>query len=93
MPSGDRRSPLERIRQHARARVEQTSIRHVAAEVGMDFSAMRRFLNGATPYTENRKKLEDWERAGPDEVERLRARVAELERMLEECEAKLKRSK
>lgn len=48
------------IRQFARGRVEETSLRAVAAEIGMSYSGLRSFLEGREPYTATRGKLLAW---------------------------------
>jgi hypothetical protein len=41
-------------------RIEETSLRHVAREVGMSPSGLQKFLDGSDPYTATRHKLERW---------------------------------
>lgn len=53
---------LERIRDHARRRVEETSEREVQLEVGPEFTvaALRNFLSGNKLYRVNRERLLAW---------------------------------
>jgi hypothetical protein len=56
---------LERLRETVRLRVEATSLRAVARQVGMSPSGLEKFLAGGTPYAGSRQKLQDWwEREG-----------------------------
>ncbi|MEX1258150.1 MAG: hypothetical protein WEG36_11085 [Gemmatimonadota bacterium] len=48
------------IRRLAKKRVEETSLRAVAAEVGMSYSGLRSFLEGREPYRGTRMKLMAW---------------------------------
>jgi hypothetical protein len=41
-------------------RIERTSLRQVAREVGVSPSGLDKFVNGATPYQKTRRKLEAW---------------------------------
>jgi transposase-like protein len=94
MPSGDRRVPLEKLREAVRAAVAKTTIRQVAGEIGVEHNTIARFLRGATPYSANRAKMETWFSGGEaSELERCRQEVAELRKALAECEAKLRRSR
>ena len=91
MPSGDRRVPLETIRAAARERAAGSSLRQVAAEIGIHHDALRRFVHGSQPYGRTVAKLLAWYTGRADEVERLQQKVAELETKLAECEAKLRK--
>jgi hypothetical protein len=56
---------LERLRETVALRVQATSLRAVARQVGMSPSGLEKFLSGGTPYTRSRQKLQDWwEREG-----------------------------
>jgi len=56
---------LERLRETVALRVEATSLRAVARQVGMSPSGLEKFLSGGTPYSRSRQKLQDWwEREG-----------------------------
>lgn len=48
------------LRAAAVKRVEQTSLRQVARDVGLSPSGLDKFLNGAEPYRKTRRKLEAW---------------------------------
>lgn len=52
--------PIEPVREYARDRAEQTSIRHLAADVGLGHSTVHNFLNGAAPHPRVRRKLVEW---------------------------------
>jgi hypothetical protein len=51
---------LERLRERVAARVEASSLRIVARQVGMSPAGLQKFLSGGTPYAKSRKKLFDW---------------------------------
>jgi hypothetical protein len=51
---------IDQVREFAQKRVEMTSLREVAADVGMSFSGLFSFLQGGEPYSRNRQKLVDW---------------------------------
>src|SRR5215213_6701662 len=51
---------LERLREMVTLRVEATSLRSVARQVGMSPSGLDKFLHGGTPYTKSRRKLFNW---------------------------------
>jgi hypothetical protein len=48
------------MRDAVRRRVNGTSLRNVAFEVGMSFSGLRTFLHGARPHPATRRKLVAW---------------------------------
>ncbi|HEX2093412.1 MAG TPA: hypothetical protein VHG28_13485 [Longimicrobiaceae bacterium] len=50
----------ERIRQTAELRVQETSLRQVAYRIGLSPMGLKKFLDGASPYEANRRKLVDW---------------------------------
>lgn len=52
--------PLERMREVLARRVEATSLRHVAREVGMSPTGLQKVLDGADSYSRTRRKLERW---------------------------------
>src|SRR4051812_34702529 len=69
MPAGKRGSfGVAAIRLALRRRVEATSIRATAREVGMSPSGLHVLLQGSRPHPLTRKKLVDWylTRAAPD---------------------------
>ena len=76
------------LREAVREQVELTSIREVARDVGMAHTTLADFLKGTEPYGVNRAKLRTWYEGECGELARLRARVAELEKKLAECEKK-----
>jgi hypothetical protein len=73
----------------ARERVDKPSLRHVAADVGIDHSALNRFINGSKPRAANAERLEAWFSAETGKMERLERENAELRKALAKCEAKL----
>lgn len=60
MPASRGGLPLERLREAVAGGVEATSLRQVARAVGMSPSGLQKFLDGATPYSGTRRKLERW---------------------------------
>lgn len=48
------------VREAAAARVEASSLRDVADEVGMSFSGLRSFLAGGSPHAKTRAQLVRW---------------------------------
>lgn len=52
--------PLEALRELALDRVEQSSIRVLAGEIGLGPSTLHNFLTGATPHPRVRRKLAEW---------------------------------
>lgn len=60
MPAYKGELPLDRLRDVVAERVEAESLRRVAREVGMSPSGLQKFLDGATPYSATRRKLERW---------------------------------
>jgi hypothetical protein len=56
---------LERLRETVAIRVQATSLRAVARQVGMSPTGLEKFLSGGTPYSRSRAKLQEWwEREG-----------------------------
>jgi len=56
---------LERLRETVALRVQATSLRTVAREVGMSPGGLEKFLAGETPYSASRQRLQAWwEREG-----------------------------
>ena len=53
-------SGLDRMRETVAIRVQSTSLRSVARQVGMSPSGLEKFLGGGTPYVRGRQKLQDW---------------------------------
>lgn len=60
MPAYRRNAPFERIREVLTARIEATSLRRVARDVGMSPTGLRKLLEGSRPYSATRQKLERW---------------------------------
>jgi hypothetical protein len=60
MPAPKDSMPLERVRGVLAARVEATSLRQAAREVGMSPSGLQKLLDGSQPYSATRRKLERW---------------------------------
>jgi hypothetical protein len=51
---------IDRLREAVMIRVQATSLRSVARQVGMSPSGLDKFLNGGMPYQKSRRKLFDW---------------------------------
>jgi hypothetical protein len=51
---------LERLRETVAVRVQASSLRAVAKQVGMSPTGLEKFLGGSTPYARSRQKLHDW---------------------------------
>lgn len=60
MPSRSGAIPVEVLREALRQRVEETSLRVAADEVGMSFKGVGKFLAGTDPYSATIRKLTDW---------------------------------
>ena len=59
--SADPRSATVRhLRESAAARVENTSLRSVAREVGMSPTGLKKFLQGTAPYSPTLRRLRNW---------------------------------
>jgi transcriptional regulator with XRE-family HTH domain len=54
------RSSIEHLRASAAARVDNTSLRAVAREVGMSPTGLRKFLEGTAPYAPTLRRLRSW---------------------------------
>ena len=54
------KSTVGTIRAYAQKRVDQSSLRDVADEVGMSFSGLRSFLSGTSPHPRTVKRLVGW---------------------------------
>lgn len=48
------------LRQAAKRRADQTSIRSTATEIGMSYTGLRGFLNGGKPHPETLRRLVAW---------------------------------
>lgn len=51
---------IDRLREAVTIRVQATSLRSVARQVGMSPSGLDKFLSGGMPYQKSRRKLFDW---------------------------------
>jgi hypothetical protein len=51
---------VDRLREAVTIRVQATSLRSVARQVGMSPSGLDKFLMGGVPYQKSRRKLFDW---------------------------------
>jgi len=51
---------LERLRETVAVRVQATSLRTVARQVGMSPAGLEKFLAGETPYSRSRQRLQEW---------------------------------
>lgn len=51
---------LERLRETVALRVQATSLRTVARQVGMSPAVLERFLAGEPPYSRSRQRLQEW---------------------------------
>jgi hypothetical protein len=52
--------PIEPVREFARDRAEQSSIRTLAADIGLGHSTVHNFLGGAAPHPRVRRQLVEW---------------------------------
>lgn len=55
-----REVPIETVRELARHRSEQHSLRYVADEIGVGLSTLHNFVKGAMPHPRIRQKLAEW---------------------------------
>lgn len=70
---------IERVRENVAIRVQATSLRAVARQVGMSPTGLEKFLAGGMPYTRSRQKLQDWwEREGSRPVSDITAEGVEI---------------
>ena len=51
---------LDRLRETVALRVQATSLKTVARQVGMSPAMLERFLAGGTPYSRTRQRLQEW---------------------------------
>jgi hypothetical protein len=68
MASSDVGVPVRFVLDSLRQRVEDTSLRSVAGEVGLSPNGLRGILNGAPPRPSNLRKLVDWYAQLPEPV-------------------------
>ncbi len=89
MPSAEPGASLEQLREAIRARVEATSLRQTAREIGISHPALRDLIGGTVPRGRTMARLRAWHERETNEALRLRQenaalreRIAELEREL-----------
>ena len=56
----DPRNTIKHLRETAAARVENTSLRSVAREIGMSPTGLKKFLLGTAPYSPTLRRLRNW---------------------------------
>jgi hypothetical protein len=59
-PTDPRTSTIRHMREAAAARVENTSLRSVAREIGMSPTGLKKFLQGTAPYSPTLRRLRNW---------------------------------
>lgn len=84
---------LDPLRQAVRERVEESSLRQVARDVGTSHPTLLDFLNGGTPRASTVAKLRRWLEGDDNEVLRLRQEVTELKKRVAELERQLREAK
>ena len=92
MPTREPGVSVDVLREAARLRVNDTSLRLAAREIGISHQALHGFLNGTEPYGPNLAKLRDWYGRETNEVLRLRQELAACKKRVAELEAKAKRA-
>lgn len=55
-----RNATIKHLRETAAARVENTSLRSVAREIGMSPTGLKKFLLGTAPYSPTLRRLRNW---------------------------------
>jgi hypothetical protein len=55
-----RTASIRHLRETAAARVENTSLRSVAREIGMSPTGLKKFLQGTAPYSPTLRRLRTW---------------------------------
>ena len=55
-----RTASIRHMREVAAARVENTSLRQVAREIGMSPTGLKKFLDGTAPYSPTIRRLRNW---------------------------------
>lgn len=60
MSSDTRSATIKHLRETAQARVENTSLRSVAREIGMSPTGLKKFLQGTAPYSPTLRRLRTW---------------------------------
>ena len=79
------------LREAVRYRVQGSTLRAIAAEIGMAHQTLHAFINGSEPYGKNLGLLRKWYAGETNETVRMRDEIAELKRKLAACEAKLRK--
>src|ERR1700745_791520 len=59
-PNPHRDATVRHLRDMAAARVERTSLRGVAREIGMSPTGLKKFLMGTSPYSPTLRRLRKW---------------------------------
>lgn len=59
-PTDPRSTTIRHLREAAAARVENTSLRSVAREIGMSPTGLKKFLQGTAPYSPTVRRLRNW---------------------------------
>ena len=60
-PAADpRHASVRHMREVAASRVENTSLRQVAREIGMSPTGLKKFLEGTAPYSPTVRRLRNW---------------------------------
>lgn len=59
-PTDPRSASIKHLRETAAARVENTSLRSVAREIGMSPTGLKKFLQGTAPYSPTLRRLRTW---------------------------------
>ena len=60
MISDPRSATIKHLRETAAGRVENTSLRSVAREIGMSPTGLKKFLQGTAPYSPTVRRLRNW---------------------------------
>jgi transcriptional regulator with XRE-family HTH domain len=60
METHDPSATIVRLREAVRTVAENTSLRKVAREIGMSASGLKKFLEGAAPYSPTLRRLHRW---------------------------------
>lgn len=58
--SDPRSATIKHLRESAAVRVENTSLRSVAREIGMSPTGLKKFLGGTAPYSPTLRRLRNW---------------------------------
>jgi len=59
-PRQHQNATVQHLRERAAARVERTSLRGVAREIGMSPTGLKKFLLGTAPYSPTLRRLRKW---------------------------------